>query len=150
AARTTIVDSVLRWLGGFLETVPGGPWSSRWPVVVAQNLIRAVPAWLAAALLLTSVLIWRRYLAKDKRWHAPLLVTAVLIMADAGYAILESHSAPWLGQLTGGAISKFSPTFVAIATAVVAEALLGRFVYGKWPHLSSAFVSGISAGILIK
>ena len=28
--------------------------------------------------------------------------------------------------------------------------LLGRFSYGKWPHLASAYVSGISAGILIK
>jgi hypothetical protein len=33
---------------------------------------------------------------------------------------------------------------------VLAEALLGRFVYGKWPHLASGFVTGISAGILVK
>src|SRR5262249_47149826 len=91
-----------------------------------------------------------RHLAKDKRWHAPLLVTAILIMADAGYGILESHTIPLLGEWTGGVLSKFSPTFAAILTAIVAEALLGRFVHGKWPHLASSFVSGISAGILIK
>jgi hypothetical protein len=27
---------------------------------------------------------------------------------------------------------------------------LGRFAYGKWPHLASAYISGISVGILIK
>jgi Na+-transporting NADH:ubiquinone oxidoreductase subunit NqrB len=32
----------------------------------------------------------------------------------------------------------------------LAELALGRFVYGKWPHLASAYISGISVGILVK
>jgi hypothetical protein len=71
-------------------------------------------------------------------------------MADASYDVLEPHTIPLLGEWTGGVLSKFSPTFAAILMAVLAEALLGRFTYGKWPHLASSFVSGISAGILIK
>jgi Na+-translocating ferredoxin:NAD+ oxidoreductase RnfD subunit len=148
--RGWAVESILAAFKGFLAETAAGPWYSRYPVVAAQQFVRATPAWLAAALLFSFVMIWRRYLAKDKRWHAPLLVTAVLIMADAGFAILESHSFSLLGELTGGLVSKFSPTFAAILAAVLAEALLGRFAYGKWPHLASSFVSGISAGILIK
>ena len=39
---------------------------------------------------------------------------------------------------------------LSILTAVLTEVVLARFYYGKWPHLASAYVSGISAGILIK
>jgi enediyne biosynthesis protein E5 len=148
--RAQAIEAVLAAFKGFLAETPAGPWFTRYPVLAAQQFLLAAPAWLAAVLLFTVVVIWRRYLAKDKRWHAPLLVTAVLIMADAGFAILESHSIPLLGELTGGLISKFSPTFAAILAAVLAEAILGRFAYGKWPHLASAYVSGISAGILVK
>jgi Na+-translocating ferredoxin:NAD+ oxidoreductase RnfD subunit len=148
--RGIVVEAILSAFKGFLTQTAAGPWFTRYPVIAAQQFIRATPAWLAAALLATVVILWRRYLAKDKRWHAPLLVTAILIMADAGFAILESHSFELLGQLTGGLVSKIAPTFVAILAAVLAEAILGRFAYGKWPHLASAYVSGISAGILVK
>lgn len=106
--------------------------------------------WVVAALLACLVLLWRRALAYDKRFHAPLLVTAVLLIGDAGFGILENHFSPFLARLTGGVLTKYSPTFVAILTTVLTELVLGRFYYGKWPHLASAYVSGISAGILIK
>ena len=44
----------------------------------------------------------------------------------------------------------YSPTFVAILATVAIEAVLARFTFGKWPHLASAYISGISVGILIK
>jgi Na+-transporting NADH:ubiquinone oxidoreductase subunit NqrB len=109
-----------------------------------------VSVWLVAVILFSLVWMWRKQLAKDKRWHAPLLVTAVLVLADAGFHILEGHHSQLLTTLTGGVITKFSPTFAAILTAALAEMFIGRFYYGKWPHLSSSFVSGISAGILVR
>jgi enediyne biosynthesis protein E5 len=41
-------------------------------------------------------------------------------------------------------------TGLAIITAIIAEAILGRIYFGQWPHLASAYVSGISVGILIR
>jgi enediyne biosynthesis protein E5 len=102
------------------------------------------------ALLAALMLIWWRILAIDKRFHAPLLVTAVLLIGDAGFSVLENHSDATLAWLTGGVVTGYSPTLVTIAAAVAAELVLGRFFYGRWPHLASAYVSGISAGILIK
>jgi Na+-transporting NADH:ubiquinone oxidoreductase subunit NqrB len=33
---------------------------------------------------------------------------------------------------------------------MVAELVLGRFFLGKWPHLASAYITGISVGILVR
>lgn len=112
--------------------------------------VQTMGIWVVAALLVALVLIWRKVLAKDKRFHAPLLVTSILLMGDAGFGILESHPSAWLTRATGGMITTYSPTFLTIVITVAAELLLGRFYYGKWPHVASAYVSGISAGILIK
>jgi enediyne biosynthesis protein E5 len=70
----------------------------------------------------------------DSRFLAPLLITAILIAAHLSYGILEGY------ERTG----------VAIATAIGAEMLMGRATYGKWPHPASAYISGISVGILVR
>jgi enediyne biosynthesis protein E5 len=102
-------------------------------------------------LLAVLVAVWRKLVLYDPRFQAPLLVTTILAVGDAAFNILENHPAPpWLVELTGGAILEYSPTFVAIVTTIVAELVLGRFFWGKWPHLASAYISGISVGILIK
>ena len=67
----------------------------------------------------------------DKRYLAPVLVTMVLIV----------------GQLTFGFLESWSRTFLAIATAIAIEMVLGRLFSGKWPHLASAYISGISIGM---
>jgi hypothetical protein len=101
--------------------------------------------------LLGLVAIWWRLLKTDPRFQAPLLVTTILALGDAAFGILESHTAPtWLIDLTGGRVTNFNPTFAAIVITIIAEMLLGRFFWGKWPHLASAYISGISTGILIK
>jgi hypothetical protein len=103
------------------------------------------------ALLATLVVVWRKVVLGDPRFHAPLLVTTILAVGDSAWNILENHPAPpWMVSLTGGAIMEYSPTFVAIVVTILAEILLGRFFWGKWPHLASAYISGISVGILIK
>jgi enediyne biosynthesis protein E5 len=70
----------------------------------------------------------------DKRYLAPLLVTMVLIAGQVSFGFLES----------------WSRTALAIATAIAVEMILGRVFTGGWPHLASAYVSGISVGILVR
>jgi len=70
----------------------------------------------------------------DPRFHAPLLITLILLSGHMTMGILESP-----GQ-----------TLLAIATAVVVELALGRFAGGFWPHLASAYITGISVGVLVR
>jgi Na+-transporting NADH:ubiquinone oxidoreductase subunit NqrB len=39
---------------------------------------------------------------------------------------------------------------LAIAVAMAVEVILSRIYAGRWPHLASAYISGISVGILIR
>jgi len=75
-----------------------------------------------------------RRLRFDPRYLAPALITCVLIAGQISFGFLES----------------WSRTFLAIATAIVVELVVVRVLYGKWPHLASAYVSGISVGILVR
>ena len=70
----------------------------------------------------------------DKRYLAPILVTVVLVVGQVSFGFLES----------------WSRTFLAIVTAIVFELALGRLYFQKWPHLASAYVSGISVGMLVR
>ncbi len=76
----------------------------------------------------------RRLLAIDNRYLPPLLITSILLTAHVSFGILEG----WEG------------TAVAIVTAIGAELVMGRLTYGTWPHPASAYISGISAGILVR
>jgi hypothetical protein len=110
------------------------------------------PRILAVTLMLAAlVAVWWRLVKTDPRYQGPLLITTILALGDAAFGILESHTSPqWLLDLTGGRMTTYSPTFVVIVATVVAETILGRFFWGKWPHLASGYISGISTGILIK
>lgn len=76
----------------------------------------------------------RRMLSIDNRYLPPLLITSILLGAHLSFGILEG----WEG------------TGLAIATAIGAELVMGRLTYGAWPHPASAYISGISAGILVR
>jgi hypothetical protein len=76
----------------------------------------------------------RRTLSLDNRFLPPLLITAILISAHFTFGILEAY------QRTG----------VAIAAAIGAELVFGRLMLGRWPHPASAYISGISVGILVR
>lgn len=76
----------------------------------------------------------RRKLSLDNRYIAPLFITLILVVGHFSYGILESY------EKTG----------IAIVSALVVELILGRIFFGKWLHLSSAYISGISCGILIR
>ncbi|MFL5240631.1 MAG: hypothetical protein ACJ8FY_00860 [Gemmataceae bacterium] len=91
-----------------------------------------------------------RFLSLDNRYLAPLLITCILILGHLAYGIIEIHSSPLLKKLTFGLLASYSPTFVAILAALGAELVLGRLMTGHWPHLASAYITGISVGILIR
>ena len=76
----------------------------------------------------------RQWLRLDNRFLPPLLITSILLTAHLSFGILEG----W--ERTG----------LAIATAFAAEMALGRITYGKWPYAASAYITGISVGILLR
>jgi len=70
----------------------------------------------------------------DNRFLGPILITCILIGAHLSFGILEGYTR--IGT--------------AIVTALAAEAIMGRLTYGRWPHLASAYITGISVGILTR
>lgn len=75
-----------------------------------------------------------KLLGIDPRFLPPLLITGILISAHFSFGILGG-----LGR-----------TLVAIVVAIAAEAALGRISYARWPHPASAYITGISVGILVR
>src|SRR5436190_14264927 len=70
----------------------------------------------------------------DQRFIAPLFITCILLGAHFSVGVLESPG----------------KTLLAIAASLVTEIILGRIFTGKVPHLASAYISGISIGILVR
>lgn len=133
-------DRLGEWGGTALADLTGGAADPATPRVVGM-----------IALLAALLAVWWRVVARDPKLHAPALITAVLALGDASAGILENqHAAPWLVAATDGAVVEYSPTFLTIGVTLLTELLVGRFFWGKWPNLTSAYISGISAGILIK
>jgi len=75
-----------------------------------------------------------RFFSIENRYLPPLLITTILLV----------------GQLSFGLLESFSRTLLAIGAAIAFEVVLGRWVYGKIPNLASAYITGISVGILIR
>jgi enediyne biosynthesis protein E5 len=76
----------------------------------------------------------RRGWSIDNRLLPPLLITSILIAAHLTFGILEGY------ERTG----------LAIVTAIATEMCLGYITFGRWPHPASAYISGISVGILVR
>jgi enediyne biosynthesis protein E5 len=70
----------------------------------------------------------------DSRYLPPAFITCILLAGHLSFGILESYQ----------------KTLLAIATSIVTEMVLGRMLLGKWPHPASAYITGISVGILIR
>ena len=76
----------------------------------------------------------KQWLRLDNRFLPPLLITSILLTAHLSFGILEG----------------WERTALAIATAFASEMALGRLTYGKWPYAASAYITGISVGILLR
>lgn len=70
----------------------------------------------------------------DPRLVMPLLITVILLVGQLFYGILESYVM----------------TLVAIGAAIVVELSLSRLLTGKFSFPASAYISGISVGILTR
>ncbi len=77
---------------------------------------------------------WRRHFTLENRFVPPLFITAILLIGNLSFGILESYK----------------KTLLAIAASILTELILGRIFTRKWPHLASAYISGISVGILLR
>ncbi|MDE3185585.1 MAG: RnfABCDGE type electron transport complex subunit D [Bacteroidota bacterium] len=55
-----------------------------------------------------------------------------------------------IGQLSFGVLDSYINVVVSVCAAMLTEMILSRVLLGKWKSLSSAYISGISVGILIR
>jgi enediyne biosynthesis protein E5 len=77
---------------------------------------------------------WKRFFSPENRYLAPMFITCILIVGHLSFGILESYK----------------KTGIAIIASLLTELILGRIFTGKWPILASAYISGISVGILVR
>ena len=77
---------------------------------------------------------WKQMISLDNRYIAPIFITCILLAGHLSFGILESYQ----------------KTLLAIAVSIGTELLLGRIFLHKWVHPASAYISGISVGILVR
>ncbi len=77
---------------------------------------------------------WKRWFSLENRYLAPIFITCILLAGHLSFGILESYK----------------KTLLAIVVSIVTEMVLGRIFYHKWLHPASAYISGISVGILVR
>jgi Na+-translocating ferredoxin:NAD+ oxidoreductase RnfD subunit len=80
------------------------------------------------------VVSWPWRFTVDIRYVAPVLITLILLVAQLSFGLLEGYS----------------KTILAVGVSIVTEIVLGYLLIGRCPHLASAYVSGISCGILVR
>jgi enediyne biosynthesis protein E5 len=76
----------------------------------------------------------KRFFSPQNRYLAPIFITTLLIAGNLSFGMLESYK----------------KTGLAILMSLLTELLLGRIFAGKWPNLASAYITGISVGILVR
>jgi Na+-translocating ferredoxin:NAD+ oxidoreductase RnfD subunit len=76
----------------------------------------------------------RSLVSLENRYLAPAFITCILLAGHLSFGILESYAR----------------TGLAIVTAIGAELVMARLTYQRWAHPASAYITGISVGILIR
>ena len=77
---------------------------------------------------------WKQLISLDNRYIAPIFITCILLVGHLSFGILESYQR----------------TLLAIVVSIGTELALGRIFFHKWVHPASAYISGISVGILLR
>jgi Na+-translocating ferredoxin:NAD+ oxidoreductase RnfD subunit len=77
---------------------------------------------------------WKRWFSLENRYLAPIFITCILLAGHLSFGILESYK----------------KTLLAIVVAIACEMVLGQIFFHKWLHPASAYISGISVGILVR
>jgi len=68
------------------------------------------------------------------KYTPPLLITGIVLAAHLSFGILTGYR----------------KLLLAIVASIITEAALHRWILGKWRSISSAYISGVSVGILIR
>jgi enediyne biosynthesis protein E5 len=76
----------------------------------------------------------KQLLSLDNPYVVPVFITCILLVGHATFGILEGYE----------------KTLLAIVVSIAVELALGRIFYGKWVHPASAYITGISVGILVR
>src|SRR5947207_2128546 len=74
------------------------------------------------------------FFGPENRYLAPIFITCILLAGHLSFGILESYQ----------------KTVLAIVTSIIAELALGWLMMRKWLHPASAYITGISVGILVR
>jgi Na+-transporting NADH:ubiquinone oxidoreductase subunit NqrB len=82
----------------------------------------------------TDATQWNRWLSLDNRYIAPIFITCILVGGHLSFGMLESYQ----------------KTALAILASIAADLVLGRVFFGQWPNVASAYITGISVGILLR
>jgi hypothetical protein len=77
---------------------------------------------------------WGKFFSLDNKWIAPMFITTILVVGNLSFGMLESCK----------------KTGIAIVASLITELILSKIYFGKWPILASAYISGISVGILVR
>ena len=77
---------------------------------------------------------WGKFFSLDNKWIAPMFITSILVVGNLSFGMLESYK----------------KTGIAIVASLITELILSKIYFGKWPILASAYISGISVGILVR
>jgi enediyne biosynthesis protein E5 len=77
---------------------------------------------------------WRRWLSLHNRYIAPVFITCILVGGHLSFGMLESYQ----------------KTALAIVASIATDLVLGRIFFGKWANVASAYITGISVGILVR
>jgi Na+-translocating ferredoxin:NAD+ oxidoreductase RnfD subunit len=101
--------------------------------IIAPESVSAVPASEARSVAAAHS-GWKSFLSLENRFVPPIFITLILLV----------------GHLTFGILESYERTLLAIVVSMLAELMLGRIFLGKWPHLASAYITGISVGILVR
>ena len=76
----------------------------------------------------------KRFFSLQNPYAVPAFITLILLGAHLSFGILES----------------WDKTLLAIAVSIAVELILGRIFAKKWLHPASAYITGISVGILVR
>lgn len=78
--------------------------------------------------------VQRKSLLLEARFLPPILITIILIAVHWTLGVLEGYG----------------PTVLAILASIATEIILSLLLLKRWPKLASAYMTGVSVGILIR
>ena len=81
-----------------------------------------------------TTMSWKKWNEEYFRYVPPVFITIILLV----------------GHFTFGMLDSFQNVVAAIGASLLTEIILARLVLGTWKNLSSAYITGISVGILIR